>query len=162
MQVRGSRVTIAGALAPHKGHESFLHAAQRILKRRLDTDSVRSWGFMPAAVARDVLAASDLFLLPMMIEGFGLVITEAPACGVPVVTSAISPLKEIVIVGKSGFLVPPRDFELLADKVLDLLESSKKMKEFSIYGRELVRASFSAEAVVGRITHCYQEMLHRK
>ncbi len=191
MQVVGRHVTITGTLAPHKGHESFLRAAQRIRQRRTDTvfnivgsaarggrawterlralsrelsltESVRFWGFVPDAVARDVLAASDLFVLPTTIEGFGLVIAEALACGVPVVTSAIRPLEEVVTDGKSGFLAPPRDFAFLAGKVLELLESPETMREFSVYGREPVRASFSAKAVVGRITHCYDEMLHPK
>jgi len=79
-----------------------------------------------------------------------------------VVTSAIRPLEEVVTDGKSGFLAPPRDFAFLAGKVLELLESPETMREFSVYRREPVRASFSAKAVVGRITHCYDEMLHPK
>ena len=188
MQSHGAHITIIGALTPHKGHDCFLRAAKRILEQRPEAmfnivgsaasgdpawahrlrtltielgveKSVHFWGFVPDITARDVLAASDVFVLPTLIEGFGLVVAEALACGVPVVTSAIRPLEEIVTDGKSGFLVPPSEFECFAQKVLELLDAPEKKAAFSVYGRNHVRSCFSSESVVRRIIGCYEEIL---
>ena len=48
----------------------------------------------------------DICVVPSLIEPFGLVALEALACGVPVIASAVGGLKEIVVEGKCGLLVP--------------------------------------------------------
>ena len=182
------QITITGALAPHKGHDRFLLAARDILKRHPEAKfnvvgsalsgdrlwaekiqklareigiekSVRFWGFVSNSVSRDILAASDIFLLPSKIEGFGLVLAEALACGVPVVSSAIRPLDEIVVDGRAGFLVPPDEVGQFAQRACELLESRELYKKCAEFGKNYVRTNFGAPAVVARIVERYDTIL---
>jgi len=66
--------------------------------------------------------ALDIAVVPSFVEAFGLVALEALACGIPVVAANVGGLKEIVVDGESGLLVPPRDSAALARAVLALLQ----------------------------------------
>ncbi|MGH7753554.1 MAG: glycosyltransferase, partial [Gemmatimonadales bacterium] len=68
-----------------------------------------------------VMAALDLFVLPSLWEGFGLVLLEAMRAGRAIVASAVSAIPEIVTDGQTGLLVPPRDPESLAAAIVGLL-----------------------------------------
>lgn len=61
------------------------------------------------------MAAADVFVLPSYREGFGSVVLEAAACGVPAVATRIYGLTDAIVDGETGLLVPPRDPRALAE-----------------------------------------------
>jgi starch synthase len=63
-------------------------------------------------------ASSDVFVFPSLAEGFGLVLLEAMACGLPVITTPNTAGPDIVDEGQDGFIVPIRDVEALKEKIL--------------------------------------------
>jgi N-acetyl-alpha-D-glucosaminyl L-malate synthase BshA len=69
----------------------------------------------------ELLSIADVFLLPSGSETFGLAALEAMACGVPVVSSDIGGLPEVVVDGESGFLCPLGDVEAMSDAALRLV-----------------------------------------
>jgi glycosyltransferase involved in cell wall biosynthesis len=69
----------------------------------------------------DVLASLDVFAFPSLFEGLCLAVIEAQAAGVPVVATAVGGIKETVVDGETGLLVPPRDQEALAAAIRRLL-----------------------------------------
>jgi glycosyltransferase involved in cell wall biosynthesis len=69
-----------------------------------------------------VYQAADLFIEPSLYEGFGLQVIEAMACGIPVITSNVTSLPEIV--GDAGILVSPTDIESLASAMVKILTDS--------------------------------------
>jgi len=77
--------------------------------------------------------AADVFVDPSLFEGFGLQVAEAMACGVPVITSNVSSLPEVV--GDAGVLVDPSDIDGIAsaelELELDLLGHSLEIRGFS-------------------------------
>lgn len=181
-------VSILGALAPHKGHGCFLRMARRIVeeipetrfhivggdmgrdgshRRRLEqlaeeldiAGRVQFWGYVDDHVARDILAASDLFVLPTTEEGFGLVVAEAQACQVPVLTSAIRPLDEVVDDGRTGYLIEPGDDFAFARRAVELLRSESARRAMGAAGRAWVDEHFSLESYVGRLMALYDELL---
>lgn len=76
-------------------------------------------GYIPDEELPFLYNAADLFVYPSLYEGFGLPVLEAMACGVPVITSNISSLPEIV--GAAGVLVNPNEINELADKIYNVL-----------------------------------------
>ncbi|MBI4149878.1 glycosyltransferase family 4 protein [Candidatus Woesearchaeota archaeon] len=85
------------------------------------------------------LKRSHVFCLPSVMEGFGITILEAMACGVPYVCTDIKPLQEITHQGKGGFLCRQKDPHDLAAKLLQLLTDKRvyaqKARECRQYGR---------------------------
>lgn len=80
-----------------------------------------------------ILKSSHMLCHPSIVEGFGMVVIEAMACGVPYVCSDIDPLVEVTEGGKGGFIFKREDPEDLAEKTIKLLTDKKdyaiKIKE---------------------------------
>jgi glycosyltransferase involved in cell wall biosynthesis len=180
----GFDLAIVAALTPHKGHRCFLRMARLVLEeqprttfhiigtagpddleyadslRQLAADlgvagRVRFWGFATDQMARDLLRASDLFVLPTLEEGFGLAPAEAQACEVPVLTSAIPPLDEVVDHGRTGFLLDPDDPKAFARQAVALLGSAEARREMGRAGRRWVVERFGRRAYLGRMESIY-------
>jgi L-malate glycosyltransferase len=181
-------VCIIGALTPHKGHECFLKMASLILKdipltsfhivggespahkgykaslvRLADSlgisKQVNFCGFVPDELARDLLCASDLFVLPTREEGFGLSIAEAQACHVPVLSTDMPPLDEVVDKGRTGFLLDANDHQAFASRGIDLLKDEAARTRMAQAGRDWVVQRFSRKTHMHRITSLYRGIL---
>jgi glycosyltransferase involved in cell wall biosynthesis len=115
-------------------------------------------------ISRDVVpqyyAASDVVVVPSLQEAWGLVATEAMACGKPVVASRVGGLLDQVIDGYNGFLVPPRDPKALADRILYLLENPSEANRMGLNGRKLAVERFDIEKRVDKIAKLYQELVN--
>ena len=99
------------------------------LCREMDLcDDVRFLGKQDAV--NELLAVSDLFLMPSESESFGLAALEAMACGVPVVSSDIGGLPELNIDGLSGFLRPVGDVEGMGQRALHILSDETRLSQF--------------------------------
>jgi glycosyltransferase involved in cell wall biosynthesis len=82
------------------------------------------------------MASADVFVLPSVSEGLGLVILEALASGVPVVASRVGGIAETLTDGYNGLLVEPRDVEGLAENILRLLDDTRLRKQIIQGGLE--------------------------
>ncbi len=78
----------------------------------------------------ELLAISDLFILPSESESFGLSALEALACEVPVISSDIGGLPEVITDGFCGYMKAPDDIEGMTEAALSILSSPAKLKEF--------------------------------
>jgi glycosyltransferase involved in cell wall biosynthesis len=103
--------------------------------------------------------AADLFIHAARAEAFGKTITEAMACGLPVVATAVGGIPEQIVDGVTGILVPPNHPKRMS-KAIDLLltneELHKKISESSIIH---VRNHFSLDRQVGDFLNWYEEVL---
>ncbi len=81
------------------------------------------------------IAASDVFVLPSLSEGFPLTVAEAMAAGLPVVSTQVRGLSEIIKEGENGFLVEPKNSSQLADKTLRILNNDSLHEEISVKNR---------------------------
>lgn len=108
----------------------------------------------------ELLACSDLFLLPSENEAFGLVALEAMACGVPVVATNTGGIPEVVEDGVSGYLAAIGDVDAMADAALSLLTDPARWQSASAAARRGAER-FSAEHVVAQYEAYYSEVMSR-
>ena len=152
------RAAVPGVYARIVGHEELSTAAELhayAAGRGVD-DIVGFEGFRPAV---EVMADMDLFVLPSLWEGFGLVLLEAMAAGRPIVASAVGPIPEIVVDGVTGLLVPPGDPAALAEAIVKLLRDSELAAAFGRAGRARVERELRVDTMVARTESLYGELL---
>jgi len=106
----------------------------------------------------DILTALDVLVVPSEIETFGMVILEAMAMGVPVVSCAKGGPEEIIDDGVNGFLIAEQDPLLLAQKVLYLLENHSVKEAIRLSGKRTVFRKFRIEDQVKKIESVYTQL----
>ena len=100
-------------------------------------DKILFLGAVPEA--RCYLKAFDIFVLPSVKEGLPYTILEAMAAGVPIIASDVGGIPEMIADNFNGFLIHPKDFEALAEKILQILENSELTKKFSQNSLERIK-----------------------
>jgi len=107
---------------------------------------------------------ADVFLLPSITaadgdtEGQGLVLQEAQAIGLPVV-ALHNGFPDSVIDGSTGFLVPEKDFQALAEKLILLAGDVQLRQNMGRYGRTFVESHFDSSIIGKELTAVYNKML---
>lgn len=93
----------------------------------------------------------DLFVLPTVAEAFGIAAIEASAVGLPVITTQLGGLKDVVIEGQTGFLIPAQDGAALSDRLNRILSDPDLRLRMGQTARAHVEANFDARKNVGRL-----------
>ena len=110
---------------------------------------------------------SHIFILPSVTasdgdqEGIPVVLMEAQAMGLPVISTYHSGIPEVVIDGKSGFLVPEKDVDALAEKLEYLIEHPELWSEMGRYGREFVEKNYDIKKLNRRLVEIYQSLIQK-
>lgn len=174
-------VGMAAQFIPRKGHDVLLAALPAILERnprarvlvfgrgaleaavRKQTEeaglseAVRFPGFRSDLV--NFLGCLDLLVHPARDEGLGIILLQASAAGVPVVSTPVGGIPEIVRDGVNGLLTPPGDAEALAAAVNRLLEAPDLRARLGRAGPEIVEREFSVDRMVEGNLAVYRELL---
>ncbi|MEW6416966.1 MAG: glycosyltransferase [Nitrospirota bacterium] len=166
-----------GRLTEQKGHRYLIEAASQInnasiivagdgpLKEELKRLADKTEGnciFMGRICPEKIplfLRSLDIFCFPSLWEGFGIALVEAMAAGLPVVTSDIPPLKEVV--DDTGILVSPKDTEALAKALKMLIDNPSLRGPLGNKARERARI-FSIENTVKTYECLFEEILRYK
>lgn len=170
-------VGIVAALRPEKYHQLLLEVAASLRPRmesvqwlivgdgperdqlesmssRLGlTDRVRFLG--TRSDTERILAALDLFALCSLNEASPVSILEALACGVPVVATDVGSVKESIVDGQTGRLVPSGDRAAMTEAIAGLLQDSLARSRMGSVGREHVKRTGSLDSMV----HGYQSLV---
>lgn len=117
-------------------------------------DRIRLLG--PRSDVPRLLAAADIYCLPSIDEGLPLALAEAMAEGLPAVATRVGGIPELIRDGVTGFLVPARDPERLAERLLLLLSNPGLRQRLGRAGRASVRAEFTLERMIGRFEEVYR------
>lgn len=104
-------------------------------------------------------AASNLVVLPSLMEGFGITLLEAMASGKPCVATRAGGIEDVVINGETGLLVPPADSYSLYHAIHTLLTDGKLSKEFGTAGRKRAENYFTWDKVAKRTVEVYKEVM---
>lgn len=98
----------------------------------------------------EIYNASAIYLCPSWTEGWGLPVLEAMACGCAVVTADNGGVRDFVIDGENGVIVPPKAPHALGDALITLLEDRERREEFAVRSVELAK-QFSLRASVKKL-----------
>ena len=109
-----------------------------------------------------VLQALDIFVFPSYAEAYGLVVLEAMASGLPVVSSDCDGILDIVVAGKTGELVPPKNADELTQRVQKLIEEPDLRKKYGKNGRDRVKETFGFEKMLDKLEGYYRTNLSEK
>ena len=134
-----------------------------ILQTRIDRANlgnlVRLLGPRPQGEVRDLLATSHVFALASVPESGGgsdnlpTVIVEAMLAGMPVVSTRIAGIPEMITDGESGFLVSPKDAPALAAAIERLLADPLLANRLGARGRQFAEQNFAIEKTTGALKH---------
>lgn len=108
----------------------------------------------------DTINSTDVLVLPSInSEAFGIALIEAMACSKPVIGSSIGGIKEVIVDGFNGFLVPPKKSDELAI-ALEMLLDAKLREKMGNNGLKLVKNKYSLAAVSETHVKFYLELIH--
>jgi alpha-maltose-1-phosphate synthase len=120
----------------------------------------------------ELYSHAAVFCCPSIYEPFGIINLEAMACGTAVVASAVGGIKEVVVDGETGFLVPleqmnespfepidPEEFSRdLAEKINQLMKDRQLREKFGKAGRKRVEEKFSWSAIAQKTKALYETL----
>jgi N-acetyl-alpha-D-glucosaminyl L-malate synthase BshA len=107
----------------------------------------------------EIMACSDLLLLPSQNESFGLVALEAMASGVPVIASRAGGLPEVVDDGENGYLAPVGDVEAMADGAIHILRDPDTWRRFSAAAVSSAAERYSVAAIIPQYERYYRRII---
>ncbi|NUN08331.1 MAG: N-acetyl-alpha-D-glucosaminyl L-malate synthase BshA [Ignavibacteriaceae bacterium] len=107
----------------------------------------------------EILSAADLFIIPSQSESFGLAALEAMACGLPVISSSVGGLPELVRHNETGYIAEIGDISRMAKYTVELLTNEKKYKLFSQRARERAVNNFDKSLIVPAYEDYYKKIL---
>lgn len=185
---RGSRKRIVsvGRLVPRKGFETLIRALPEIpdaelvivggpdgaaldedphaqrLRRLAAWLGVADRVHLVGAVKHDeipaMLRSADVVACTPWYEPFGIVPLEAMACGVPMVATAVGGIRDTVVDGVTGSLVPPKDPAALAQAVNAVLRDPVQHNAFGDAGRERARTRYTWDRVAADTERIYEKL----
>ena len=119
-------------------------------------DRVEFLGYRSQSEVADALAGAQIFVLPSFAEGVPVVLMEAMAAGLPVVTTQIAGIPELVDSGISGLLVPPGEAAPLARALDTLLTDPARRHAMGQAGRARVSADFNIATEAAKLSQLFQ------
>src|SRR5712691_11475443 len=156
-------VRMAALVAEHRPDACFMMVGDgpmtsdvRAEAERLGVDLILT-GFRDDAPR--LAGAFDVFVMPSLYEGLGRALTEALACGRPVVASAVNGVPDLVRPGETGLLANPGDPEAVARCVLWLLDHPVEAKRMGRQGRAAVLELFKPEHMCAVLDETYSRLL---
>ena len=105
------------------------------------------------------LAVANILCLPSYREGFGTIVIDAAAMGVPSIGSNISGLRDAIEDGKTGRLFPAGNVGGLVEIMLDAIENPDKYNKMGLAARARVNANFTADLLYNALKACYMQLV---
>jgi glycosyltransferase involved in cell wall biosynthesis len=175
-------IAAAGQLIPRKGHRYLLEAVADLAPHkppvrliifgegylnnqlRAQAASLGLGGIVQFAGFRDDLdefiACFDLLVHPALSEGLGVAALKAAAAGVPVVGFDAGGLREAVLHGETGLLVPAENAARLGDAIATLMDDELLRRKMSVAGRERMQKEFSIDTMADKHVALYESVLN--
>jgi glycosyltransferase involved in cell wall biosynthesis len=166
---------------PRKGHQTLLQALPSVLQahprsrvilfgqgpqfesvqQAIQASAILTQHVQLAGFRNDlhrILPNLDLLAHPAFMEGLGVSLLQAAACGVPIIAARTGGIPEVVQHGVNGLLITPGDVAGLADSLDQLLSSANTRARMGLAGRTHIESTFSVDAMIQGNRLCYDEV----
>lgn len=148
----------------------FLLVGDGILREQLENraaelglrDHVIFRGLVPPEAIPRQLAAMDILVHTSLREGLARTLPQALLSGVPVVSYDVDGAREVCQDGVTGYLVPARNIEHLADRIIKLCRNPEERTTFATAGQRLCEARFPHDVMTREIRQLYLEVLENR
>jgi glycosyltransferase involved in cell wall biosynthesis len=107
---------------------------------------------------KEILSALDIVVVPSLLEGFPMVTLEGMAMVKPIIATAIDGIKEQIVDGEAGILIPPRDPSAIAEAIVRLSTDKELAQNLGLEGRRRVEKEFTVEKMVFETEKVYQSL----
>lgn len=176
------RLVFLGRLGSHKGSDRVLHAMARLPEQTRARVEVWLAGDGEVAATRQLaqslglsgqvivsewidaetrdrwLSESDVMILPSRAEGVPMALLEGMAWGLPIISSPVGGIPDIITDGQEGFLVPPDDIPAISEAIQRFVENRDLLREMSTQARRRAE-SFSLEKYRQNLKAVYEAVL---
>jgi len=176
------QAVFVGRLVFYKNLDVIFHALEKVIRRVRDAQLIIvgdgemrcNWqrlvhqlglsqhvefrGRVPHEVKVGLLRESAFLVLPSMVEGFGIVVLEAFACGRPVIASSIGALKELITEGVDGYLINPSSVEEWTDRMIRLFADPQLASEMGEKGRRKLIVNYSMKHILKEFVRLYESL----
>jgi glycosyltransferase involved in cell wall biosynthesis len=123
-------------------------------------DNIVFTGYFPDKKLPRLYQAADIFAFSTFYENLPFAVLEALSTGLPVVTTRVGGIPEMIDSGKNGFLVEPSNSKELADKILYYLEHPAAASEMGLLARKTIESQFDWRLIVKKVVKVYDEALN--
>lgn len=123
-------------------------------------DNVDFPGWVDGAAKDALLAEADVLVLPSYFEGLPICILEAMATGVPVVSTRVGGIPEVLEDGQCGLLLEPGAVPALSEALILLLSNEAVCEKIVARAYLRVEQQYSARAIISALSRIYQNILH--
>jgi glycosyltransferase involved in cell wall biosynthesis len=178
-------VVCVARLEPGKGIEYLLAAAKKVLKKTAVNFLIIGDGSMKAelqeqahtlGINKNVFFSgwiannhipfvlhniADVCVLPSLKELLPFFVLESMTAAKPVVSTLVGGIPEVIADGWNGYLVPPGDFESLANALIEILGHSERSEQMGINGRRSVENGLNVDSAVSKLETLYEMALRR-
>jgi glycosyltransferase involved in cell wall biosynthesis len=141
------------------GGDGDLDQVKSILAAEPWGQHVRLLGWVTGEEKDRVLSSATLFILPSYNEGMPLAVLEAMAYGLPVISTPVGGIPEIIVDGKTGLLVNPGDVQALSDRISLLLRNPDLCQKLGTNARRLVEDKFLVDVIMQQLYSLYDTLL---
>jgi glycosyltransferase involved in cell wall biosynthesis len=141
------------------GGDQDVAEVERLVTEKGLSDNVRTLGWVRGREKLDAFARAHAYVLPSYCEGLPISLLEAMSAGLPVVTTPVGGIPEVVKHGVNGLMITPGDVRGLADSILTLLGDGALRETMGATNTELVRSRHDAGQVAGTLASWYNELL---
>jgi glycosyltransferase involved in cell wall biosynthesis len=159
----------AMALVVRAAPDTSLSIAGNGRQRRLLADRVTALGLTDAVSllgtrddVHELMLDADILIHPARWEGFGLVLLEAMRAGLPVVSTRVAAIPEVVADGVTGLLVPADDPDQLAAAIIELIRDPVRRQKMGAAGFERLKQRFSPEQMARGVATVYDGVLRQR
>ncbi len=140
---------------------SMQHDLQQVLKNKTLTKNIVFYGPTSRETLRKLYQQASVFVLPSVEDGFGMVMGEAMASGLPIISTINTGAPDVITDGKEGFLVPAQQASGLAEKIAWCYEHQDQATQMGLQGQKTIQ-NYRWDIYGERVYEVYRNIVNKK